>query len=209
MSHYRPLGRTEIVAIWTGTRKCSVPPILIFYKLKKKPSRPVRLPGPMWCGNRLCSTSHPTATTLCCTFCAPSKVCTCSFRDVGEGVGTGTLAVTHATAWTPTAAAGTTPLFGASMWHLSLCYVLVDACEIEPLVFLKGMGIELQALLDEDRAANRRTSPRGTSTKRQRHGWVYSQYTPQLPPRQSALKLEACGPRHASGVYGTCKVSSA
>ena len=55
-----------------------------------------------------------------------------------------------------------------------LCYVLVDACEIEPLVFLKGMGIELQALLDEDRAADRRTSPRGAGTKRQRHGWVFS-----------------------------------
>ena len=59
----------------------------------------------------------------------------------------------------------------------SLCYVLVDACEKKPLVFLKCMGIDIQALLDNDRSAARRTSPTRTaagSTKRERHGWVFS-----------------------------------
>ena len=65
----------------------------------------------------------------------------------------------------------------------SLCYVLVDACEKKPVNFLRGMGVDLQVLLDQDRAAATTTCTE--LPKYKRHGWVHS-------PTAASAKRQAC-----------------
>ena len=68
----------------------------------------------------------------------------------------------------------------------SLAYVLVEDGEIKPLAFLKGLGIDLHALLEEDREVARQP-------KRKRHGWVFSPTQTTSAKRSHTSGLESLG----------------
>ena len=53
----------------------------------------------------------------------------------------------------------------------SVCYVLVKTCETDPLPYLRGIGVDLQAMMGEYK--------RSPKLKRLRHTWAFSPTEPR------------------------------